>query len=160
MIINSNSNPHAGWKFLCYRIWRWKGLAQTGSNWFTDAVPRLAKNICVYKKIMMMSSNGNIFCVTGPLWGEFTGHRWMPLTKASDEELWCFPWSAGDLRRHGAHYDVTLMMTASTRINNQLDAWNVQCLCDAIVVIYVRAFRFHDGVWIGNLDYAVRNMFS
>ena len=36
---------------------------------------------------MMTSSNGNIFCVTGPLCGEFTGHRWIPLTKASDAEL-------------------------------------------------------------------------
>ena len=27
------------------------------------------------KRIMMTSSNGNIFRVTGPLWGEFTGHR-------------------------------------------------------------------------------------
>ena len=27
---------------------------------------------------MMTSSNGNIFCVTGPLYGEFTGHRWNP----------------------------------------------------------------------------------
>ena len=26
------------------------------------------------------SSNGNIFRVTGPLWGEFTGHQWIPLT--------------------------------------------------------------------------------
>ena len=34
-----------------------------------------------------------IFRVTGPLWGEFTGHRWIPLTKASDAELWCFLWS-------------------------------------------------------------------
>ena len=39
---------------------------------------------------MMASSNGNIFRVTGPLCGEFTGHRWIPLTKASDAELWCF----------------------------------------------------------------------
>ena len=43
---------------------------------------------------MMTSSNGNIFCVTGPLWGEFTGHRWIPLTNASDAKLWCFLWSA------------------------------------------------------------------
>ena len=42
----------------------------------------------------MTSSNGNIFCVTGPLCGEFTGHRLIPLTKASDAELWCFLWSA------------------------------------------------------------------
>ena len=25
---------------------------------------------------------------------EFTGHRWIPRTKASDAELWCFLWSA------------------------------------------------------------------
>ena len=42
---------------------------------------------------MMTSSNGNIFRVTGPLCGENTGHRWIPLTKASDAELWCFLWS-------------------------------------------------------------------
>ena len=30
------------------------------------------------------------FRVTGPLWGESTGHRWIPLTKTSDAELWCF----------------------------------------------------------------------
>ena len=42
---------------------------------------------------MMTSSNGNIFRDTGPLCGEFTGHRWIPLTKASDAELWCFLWS-------------------------------------------------------------------
>ena len=39
---------------------------------------------------IMTSSNGNIFRVTGPLWGEFTGHRWIPLTKASDAELLVF----------------------------------------------------------------------
>ena len=42
---------------------------------------------------MMKSSNGNIFNVTGPLCGEFTGHRWTPLTMASGAELWCFLWS-------------------------------------------------------------------
>ena len=26
--------------------------------------------------------NRNIFCVTAPLWMEFTGHRWFPLTRA------------------------------------------------------------------------------
>ena len=36
---------------------------------------------------MMTSSNGNIFRVTGPLYGEFTGLRWIPRTKASDAEL-------------------------------------------------------------------------
>ena len=37
---------------------------------------------------MMTSSNGNIFSVAGHFNGEFTGHRWIPRTKASDAELW------------------------------------------------------------------------
>ena len=46
---------------------------------------------------MMTLSNGNIFHITGPLWGESTGHWWIPLTKASDTEFWCFIWSAPEL---------------------------------------------------------------
>ena len=52
---------------------------------------------------------------------EFTGHRWIPLRKASDAELWCFLWpvpwindwvanrEAGGLRRHRCNYDVIVM---------------------------------------------------
>ena len=43
--------------------------------------------------LMMTSSNGNIPRITGPLWGESIGHRWIPLTKASDSELWCWKWN-------------------------------------------------------------------
>ena len=50
----------------------------------------------VHKFVMMTSSNGNILRVTGHWCGEFTGHRWIPRTKASDAELWCFLWSAPD----------------------------------------------------------------
>ena len=45
---------------------------------------------------LMTSSNGNIFRVTGHLCWEFSGPRWIPRTKASDAELWCFLWSASD----------------------------------------------------------------
>ena len=38
--------------------------------------------------LMMTWSNGNIFRFIGPLWGKSTGDRWIPLTKASDAELW------------------------------------------------------------------------
>ena len=44
-------------------------------------------------------TNGIIFHVTGPLWEKFTGHRWIPLTKASDAELWCFLCSAPEKKR-------------------------------------------------------------
>ena len=47
-----------------------------------------------YYHYMMTLSNGNIFRVIGPLWGRTTGHRWIPITKASDAELCCFLWSA------------------------------------------------------------------
>ena len=43
---------------------------------------------------MMTSSNASIFRIASPLWGESTGHRWIPLKKASGAELWCFLWSA------------------------------------------------------------------
>ena len=43
--------------------------------------------------VMMRSLNGNIFRVTGHLRGEFPGLRWIPRTKASDAQLWCFLWS-------------------------------------------------------------------
>ena len=49
-------------------------------------------NYCKYCHVT--SSNGNIIRATGPLCGEFAGHRWVPLTKASDAELEYFPWSA------------------------------------------------------------------
>ena len=44
--------------------------------------------------LMMTSSNGNIFRVTGHLCREFSGHRWIPRTKVSDTEIWCFLCSA------------------------------------------------------------------
>ena len=51
----------------------------------------------------------------GLLCGELTGHRWIPHAKASDAELWCFLWinngDAGDLRRHRAHFDVSVMVS-------------------------------------------------
>ena len=94
-----------------------------------------------YKVHMMMSSNGSIFRVIGPLCGEFTGDRWIPLTKAVDTELWSFLWSvpwingrvnnheADDLRRHRAHYDVIVMSKLILWARHVL--WNPSgCCCD------------------------------
>ena len=82
--------------------------------------------------IMMMSSNGYIFRVTGLLCGEFTANRWIPRAKTSDAEIWWVfficawtnSWAnngdASNLRRHRAHNDVIVMCRAlfgwSTRI--------------------------------------------
>ena len=76
-------------------------------------------NLFKFQWNKMTSSNGNIFRVTGSLCGEITGHRWIPLTKASDAELWCFLWSAPDrlskqsrgwwFETQSCHYDVTVI---------------------------------------------------
>ena len=69
---------------------------------------------------MMTSSNGNIFRVTGPLCGEFTGPgefpTQSPLTRSFDvffdlrlNNDWVNNREAGDLRRHNGHYDVNVM---------------------------------------------------
>ena len=74
----------------------------------------------VFLAFMITSSDRNISRVTGHLWGESTGHRWIPLTKASDGAFmfslicaWTNSWAitrdSGDLRRHRPHYDVTVM---------------------------------------------------
>ena len=58
---------------------------------------------------MLTSSSGNIIHVTGPLWWESTGYRWIPLIKASDAELWCFLWSTPEPLqwRHNEHDSVS-----------------------------------------------------
>ena len=65
--------------------------------------------------MMVTSLNGNIFCVTGTLWGESIAYRWIPLTKASDAELWCFLWFAPGQ---------TIEQTIETQV-----------ICDAIALI-------------------------
>ena len=52
----------------------------------------LIQQFLTHCRLMMTSSNGNIFRVTGHLCGKFTGPRWISRTKASDAELWCFLW--------------------------------------------------------------------
>ena len=81
-------------------------------NWYLTEIP------CIIP--MMTSSDGNMFRVTGPLCGEFTGDGWIPLTKASDADILMFslicPWingwvnnrEAGDLRRNRGPYEVSV----------------------------------------------------
>ena len=95
----------------------------------------------IYIKIILM--HGDVIKwkkirVTSLLWGKSIGDRWIPLTKASDAELWCFLRSAperkgwannrdvGGLRRHCAHYDVTVMGT------------RVSCVCSSAIEVMVK----------------------
>ena len=95
---------------------------------------------------MMTSSNGNIFRVTGHLFREFTGDRWIPCTNGQYKGQWCgalmfsliYAWmnvwvnkrEAGDLRRHRACYDFTVMLT-------NLDCPPVQIIwTKALIAVY------------------------
>ena len=69
-----------------------------------------------------MMTSSNFFPRYWPfVWGIHRS-RWIPRTKTSDVELWCFlccvwingwvnNWKAGDLGRHRTHYDVSVMDT-------------------------------------------------
>ena len=77
---------------------------------------------------MMTSSNGNIFRVTGPLCGEFTGPgefpTQRPVTRSFDVffDLCLNKWlsEAGDLRRYRAHYDVIVMGSTLSVWSNKM----------------------------------------
>ena len=133
------------WKCLCLYIrmrgcccWQWvpRSQCKVGSHWLSRflewslhmlfqilSIGYHIDCVCLAMSCrrMMTSSNGNIFRVTGHLCREFTGHRWIPRTMASNAKFWCFSlicawlngWikngETGDLRRHRAHYDVIVM---------------------------------------------------
>ena len=103
-------------------------------------------------QLMMTSSNGNIFCVTGLLRGEFAGHRWIPRTKTSDAELRCFLWStwingwvhnleAGDLRRNRAHYYVTVMSHNGVGLSKPYSSFSGSNTCKFKTICHI--------FWIG-----------
>ena len=81
----------------------------------------------------MTSSNGNIFRVTGPSCGEFTGHQ-MPVNRSLRFSLicaWIKGWvsnhEAGDMRRHHAHYDVTVLIQKVDVIPSCLSSVLLHC---------------------------------
>ena len=87
----------------------------------------------MWQKNMMTSSNGNIFRVTGPLSGEFTGHRWIPHTKASDAELW---WSL-DLRLNQQLDKQWIHRWLETSSRSLWRHCNEQWLCNGLRYIHI-----------------------
>ena len=117
------------WANVIQMLWRHMTPINK-SHWVIAFAGELCRDVywgCVWN--MMTLLNGNFARVTGPLWGESSGHRWIALTKASNAEIWYFLWSApeqtveqtmetkqaSDLRRHHAHYDATIMKIFSLR---------------------------------------------
>ena len=110
---------------------------------------------------LMSSSNGIVFRVTGYLCGEFTGHRWIPRTNGqwrgslmfSLIGTWINSWvnnrEAGDLRRHRAHYDVSV-------INEYYYCIPHTCLATwRIAVLIFPLFRVFDYHTVNNSQWKV-----
>ena len=143
----------------CFIFWMKFTVCFYGSSWWRFGVCLyygLASNffLLLYassvpnktKKIMMTPIiKWKHFPCYWPFVRGTTGHRWIPLTKASDAELWCFLWSASEqtfqqtigkpliFRRHRAQYDVTAlsqlaggfwpMLNSGANLGNQYHAW-------------------------------------
>ena len=129
-------------KFICPHMWIYFGYKiyfKLVSNWYfgtCDYHFSLADNwIDLWCFFMMTSSNGSIFRVTGHLSGEFTGpgpvnspHKgqWRGALMFPLICAWINCWvnnrKAGDLRRHLAHYDVSVMRKSFKKIVSS--CWN------------------------------------
>ena len=95
-------------------------------------------------KVVMTSWNGNIFRVTGPLCEEFTGHRWIPLTKASD-----------------AGFDVFFDLRLNKRLSKQSSRrWfetplrSIWCHCNVVEIHFLWYFSIHICI-LSNLWYTI-----
>ena len=106
-----------------------------------------SRHVCEWRlqghTTMMTSSNGNIFRVTGPLCGEFTGPGEFPIQRPVMRSfnvslicVWINGWvnnrEAGDLRRYRAHYDASVMTATQwplpqclSRPSGKLNSWPI-----------------------------------
>ena len=71
------------WSSQYDRVLRWQDLD------ITDEIIYLANPMSLLHNDVIKKET--FFVFTGPLWTESSDHPWIPLTKASDVELWCFP---------------------------------------------------------------------
>ena len=87
----------------------------------TDGLVQILKPSLNSFVIMMTSSNGNIFRVTGHLWKGQKG-QWRGALMFSLICVWINGWvnngEAGDLRRYRAHYNVTVMNVDLVKLDN------------------------------------------
>ena len=116
----------------CIRIYEYHYVARIFCMFIHGTSPTRALSA---DGLMMTSLNGNLFRVTGHLCGEFTGHRWIPLTKGQYCGLWCFcdvgphkllnkqsSGMAGDLRLHDVHVTSSSWSSSAT-LGHQWDEY-------------------------------------
>ena len=97
-----NSMKNAGW--LCVACRDADGAVLPGSFLSADGHVEDRLYCCRQRPgtkrnsyFMITSSNVNILRAADRSGGQFNGHQWIPRTKASDAELWCFIWFVPEL---------------------------------------------------------------
>ena len=88
----------------------------------------------VVNLIMMTSSNGNIFRVTGPLCGEFTGPRWIPVQRPVTRS-----------------FDVFFDLRLNKRLSKQSWGWRFETLPRPL-------WRHSNVVWLPGVAISSSNM--
>ena len=86
-------NSAAWFSLLCLRLLICTGDKQKSNTYTKENGVRIwaANQWCVHHDDVIKWKH---FPCYWSFVGDFTGHRWIPLTKASDAELWSFLWSA------------------------------------------------------------------
>ena len=142
---------------------------------FRNSVGRQQPTLCRqqwhYTWYMKTSSDGSLFCVTGSLWGEFIGHRWIPLTKGPVMRTMIILWrgSAYALKQSNGRWfetnlcscDVIVMSTKliSKSVQNLLlESWRYIPICwmPYFEIILSKKYPLFDddrGVKIANMIY-------
>ena len=131
---------------MCYQILSYQKIK---NGFAQQTVSRTLETVSSVH--MMTSSNGNIFHVTGPLCGEFTGHRWIPLTKGQWRGTlvfslicaWINGWvnnrEANGLRRHLTHYHVIVMTLHNFAVITNRSEKRCQMI-DSIWLAHLRSY--------------------
>ena len=80
------STTLTAWNYLC--------TFGASSHWLLSIVIGYVTLTAITRTNILIPSHHDDVIRSKHLCGEFTGYRWIPHTKASDAELWCFLWSA------------------------------------------------------------------
>ena len=113
--------------------------------------------MCVYIDICLL-----VLCV-----GEFNGHRWIPLTEPVTWSFdvfvdlawpndWAKNWDGGDLRRHHAHFDVTVMFCGMRPYPISNDDWlssrlprnTIQCISYHDKMVFINKLALENIIFI------------
>ena len=123
--------------YMCVYIWYSLKNKETATCWTR-----------LWTAIWRKSEDGILMCYHDVIkWKHFARywpfvrgiqrHRWIPRTKITDAELWCFLWSddwvnngaAGDLRRYRAHFDVSVMVIIVSAATKQSNFISIGRIC-------------------------------